>query len=347
MTGKVKAAVIGATGYAGAELVRLLITHPMVSICGLSSVSFEGKELSDVYPSFKKIQLPILTDAENAINDADVVFASLPHGLSEELAEKCVEKGTLFIDLGADFRLESEDEYKEWYKKDFDKPDIHKDAVYALPELFRDRIKDAKIIANPGCYPTAASLALYPALKMGLIEKEGIIIDAKSGVTGAGRGLTQNTHYPEANESISAYKVGSHRHTPEIEQTLSYASGEKINLLFVPHLLPVNRGIEETIYTKAKTKKTIAEIHSMYEEFYKDEQFVRIEKLGVSAQIRNVARSNYCDISLHCDERTGTLIFCSCIDNMVKGAAGQAIQNMNICFGFKESCGLEAFPAGF
>ncbi len=347
MTDKIKAAVIGATGYAGAELVRLLITHPKVEIIGLSSVSFEGQEIADVYPSFKKKNLPTLTSAETAIENADVVFASLPHGLSEEIAEKCIENGILFIDLGADFRLESEEEFKEWYKKDFDKPRLHKEAVYALPELFRNKIKDAKIIANPGCYPTAAALALFPALKMGLIKSEGIIIDAKSGVTGAGRGLTQNTHYPETNETISAYKVGSHRHTPEIEQTLSRATGEKIKLLFVPHLLPVNRGIEETIYAELNTDKSLEEMHEMYENFYKDEEFVRIEKLGVSAQIRNITRSNYCDISLHIDKRTNTLILCSCIDNMVKGAAGQAIQNMNIHFGFDEDCGIDAFPVGF
>lgn len=344
---KIKAAVVGATGYAGAELVRLLAMHPCVEITGLSSVSFAGKDIAEVYPNFKKISLPTLADADTAIKNADVVFASLPHGLSESIAETCLAQGTLLIDLGADFRLESEEEYSEWYKKPFDKPEIHGGAVYALPELFREKIKDAKIIANPGCYPTAAALALFPALKLGFIEKDGIIIDAKSGVTGAGRGLTQNTHYPEANESISAYKVGAHRHTPEIEQTLSYAIGEKMNLLFVPHLLPVNRGIEETIYAKLKCDLTADEIREAYREFYRDEQFVRIEEAGSTAQIRNVTRSNYCDISIHIDSRTGTLILCSCIDNMVKGAAGQAIQNMNIYFGIDESAGIDALPAGF
>ncbi len=347
MNKKIKAAVVGATGYAGAELVRLLALHPNVEIIGLSSVSFEGKEIAEIYPNFKKIGLPTLTDADTAISDADVVFASLPHGLSEPIAEKCLANGTLLIDLGADFRLESEDEYKEWYKKPFDKPELHNGAVYALPELFRDRIKDAKIIANPGCYPTAASLALAPALKRGFIETDGIIIDAKSGVTGAGRGLTQTTHYPEANESIFAYKIGAHRHTPEIEQSLSHAAGQPIKVVFVPHLLPVNRGIEETIYAKLKGGVTIEEIRKAYETFYQNEPFVRIEASGASAQIRNVTRSNYCDISIHGDMRTGTLILCSCIDNMVKGAAGQAIQNMNIHFGFSEECGIDALPAGF
>lgn len=344
---KIKAAVIGATGYAGAELVRLLARHPYVEISGLSSVSFEGKGISEVYPNFKKTVLPTLTDADSAIVGADVVFASLPHGLSEPLAEKCIAMGSTLIDLGADFRLESEDEYKEWYKKPFDKPELHTDAVYAQPELFRDTIKDAKIIANPGCYPTAAALALFPAVKAGYIETDGIIIDAKSGVTGAGRSLTQTTHYPEANESISAYKVGEHRHTPEIEQSLSRACGHPMKVLFVPHLLPVNRGIEETIYARLKGKATVDEIREAYVKFYENEQFVRIEPKGTSAQIRNVVRSNYCDISVHGDMRTGTLILCSCIDNMVKGAAGQAIQNMNIRFGFDEDCGIDMLPAGF
>lgn len=343
----IHAAIIGATGYAGAELVRLLGGHPEVEITGLSSVSFAGQPIADVYPNFKKKPLPVLTDEDTAIQGADVVFASLPHGLSEPLAEKCAAQNTLLIDLGADFRLESEEDYEEWYKKPFDKPELHGGAVYSLPELFRDRIKTASIIANPGCYPTAAALGLAPALKNGLVHTEGIIIDAKSGVTGAGRGLTQNTHYPETNESISAYKIGAHRHTPEIEQTLSHMAGAPITLTFVPHLLPVNRGIEETIYVKLKDGVTMDTVRKAYEEFYKDEMFVRLEKEGSVAQIRCVNRSNFCDISLHCDKRTGTLIVCSCIDNMVKGAAGQAIQNMNIYFNLPESMGIDALPAGF
>jgi len=343
----IHAAVIGATGYAGAELVRLLASHPEVEITGLSSVSFAGKSIAEVYPNFKKTVLPVLSDEDTAIKGADVVFASLPHGLSEPLAEKCAAQNTLLVDLGADFRLESEADYEEWYKKPFDKPELHTGAVYALPELFRDQIKNAKIIANPGCYPTAAALGLAPALKNGLVETKGIIIDAKSGVTGAGRGLTQNTHYPETNESISAYKIGAHRHTPEIEQTLSHMAGENIRLTFVPHLLPVNRGIEETIYVPLKNGVSLETVRQAYEEFYKDEQFVRIEDAGNVAQIRCITRSNYCDISLHLDKRTGTLIICSCIDNMVKGAAGQAIQNMNIYFDLPESMGIDALPAGF
>jgi len=343
----IHAAIIGATGYAGAELVRLLACHPHVEITGLSSVSFEGKPISEIYPNFKKVKLPILADAESSIVGADVVFASLPHGLSEPLAEQCAASGALLIDLGADFRLESEEDYKEWYNKPFDKPELHNGSVYALPELFRDTIKSAKIIANPGCYPTAAALGLAPALQNGLIKTAGIIIDAKSGVTGAGRSLTQTTHYPEANESISAYKVGAHRHTPEIEQTLSHMANTPVKVTFVPHLLPVNRGIEETIYAPLADGVSLEKVREVYESFYQDEPFVRLEPAGSAAQIRNITRSNFCDISLHCDKRNNMLIICSCIDNMVKGAAGQAIQNMNLYFHLEETCGLEMLPAGF
>ena len=343
----IRVSIIGATGYAGAELVRLLLTHPNVEIAGLSSVSFAGSEIASVYPNFKKCSLPTLTDADTAIANADVVFASLPHGLSEPLAEKCLSAGKLLIDLGADFRLENEEDYEAWYKKPFDKPELHSGAVYALPELFREKIPGAKILANPGCYPTAAALGLAPALRHGFIQKEGIIIDAKSGVTGAGRSLTQNTHYPEANETISAYKIGIHRHTPEIEQTLSHMAGSSIHVTFVPHLLPINRGIEETIYAHLVPGISLATVRAAYESAYKDETFVRLEDNGNTAQIRFVTRSNYCDISLHSDMRTGTLIVCSCIDNMVKGAAGQAIQNMNLYFGLPEETGIEAVPAGF
>lgn len=344
---KIHAAIVGATGYAGAELVRLLLTHPQTIITGLSSVSFAGKEIAEIYPNFKKYPLPTLSDADVAIAEADVVFASLPHGLSESLAEQCIASGKLLIDLGADFRLESEEDYESWYKKPFDKPNLHTGAVYALPELFREQIRGAKIIANPGCYPTAAALGLAPALRNACIEPTGIIIDAKSGITGAGRGLTQNTHYPEANESISAYKIGTHRHTPEIEQTLTHMAGEAVRVTFVPHLLPVNRGIEETIYARLRPGVSLETIREIYVSAYHDEPFVRLEEDGNAAQIRYVSRSNYCDISLHCDMRTGTFIVCSCIDNMVKGAAGQAIQNMNLYFGLPEETGIDMVPAGF
>ena len=344
---KIKAAVIGATGYAGAELVRLLLGHPQVELTALCSKSFEGQKLSDIYPSFLGLCDKVCINQSEAVDMTDVVFACLPHGLSEPLAAECLEKGRKFVDLGADFRLESEEEYTEWYDKPFDKPEIHGKAVYCIPELFRDIAKDTDIIANPGCYPTSAALGLAPALEAGIVETDSIIVDSKSGVTGAGRGLTQTTHYPDCNEAFSPYKVGVHRHTPEIEQTLSKVGGKKVKITFVPHLLPVNRGIVSTMYIKLKDGITKEQVREVYESKYENEQFVRVLKDGATANLRNVKFTNMCDISLHIDVRTNTLIVVSTIDNMVKGAAGQAIQNMNLIFGLPEETGLDLIPPAF
>ena len=249
--------------------------------------------------------------------------------------------------MGADFRLESEDEYKEWYGCEFLDKDLHKKAVYGLPELFRENIKGKKVIANPGCYTTGAPLALAPAVVNHLVSTDGIIIDSKSGVTGAGRKPNQGNHYPELNEGFHAYKVANHRHTPEIEQTLSKLSGKNVKITFVPHLLPVNRGIISTCYARLNEGVTKEQIRKAYEDFYKDEFFVRLLPDGANADIHNIKYSNFCDISLHVDERTGTFIAISAIDNMVKGAAGQAIQNMNIIFGLDEKTGLVIVPPAF
>ena len=240
-----------------------------------------------------------------------------------------------------------EDEYKEWYGCEFLDHELHKKSVYGMPELFRENIKGKKIIANPGCYTTGAPLALAPAVKGGLVSTDGIIIDSKSGVTGAGRKPNQGNHYPELNEGFHAYKVANHRHTPEIEQTLSKLSGKSVKITFVPHLLPVNRGIISTCYARLNEGVTKEQIRAAYEEFYKDEFFVRVLPDGANADIHNIKYSNFCDISLHVDERTGTFIAISAIDNMVKGAAGQAIQNMNIIFGLDEKTGLIIVPPAF
>lgn len=344
----IKAGVVGATGYAGAELVRLLTGHPQAELAAISSVSFTGQALSDIYPAYYHICDLVCGTQEEVVEKSDVVFAALPHGLSQELAKTCYDAGKVFIDLGADFRLENEDNYKEWYGGTYLYKELHEQAVYALPELFREQIRGKKIIANPGCYTTAVPLALAPALRKGYIAAEGIIADCKSGVTGAGRKLTQNTHYPELNEGFSAYKVAAHRHTPEMEQSLSHvAGGAPVKLTFVPHLLPVNRGILATCYAKLQKEASLQEIRQAYEEQYGDEPFIRLLPEGRVADIKNVRYSNYCDISLHMDPRTNTFIAISAIDNMVKGAAGQAIQNMNLAFGLDETCGLMLTPPAF
>ena len=350
----IKVSIIGATGYAGAELVRLLLSHPKVELKNISSKSFVGETIGKIYNNLNKYCDKVLIDENNIFEDSDVIFASLPAGLSEEIAKKCFEKNILFIDLGADFRLSNEEDYKKWYKKDYKYKEIHKEAIYSIPEIIKydnfynkKDLKNAKIIGNPGCYPTSIALALSPALINKIIEKEDIIIDSKSGATGAGRELTLNTHFTECNEAFAPYKIAEHRHTPEIEQTLSNIYGEDIKITFVPHLLPINRGILSTIYTKLKNKNSLENIYNLYKDFYKDSKFIRVLNIGNIANLKNVKYSNYCDISIHIDERMNKLIIVSAIDNMVKGAAGQAIQNMNIALGFEEDAGLNMIPPAF
>lgn len=343
----VKAGIIGATGYAGIELVRILLRHPDMELTAVSSVSFEGKTLSEVYPTLREICDMTCTTAADVVEKSDVVFAALPHGLSQETAEDCAKAGKKFIDLGADFRLDDPAEYEKWYGCPVVYPELHEQAVYGLPELFREQIQKTGIIGNPGCYPTSVALGLAPALRNGLIETDGLVIDSKSGTTGAGRKPAQNTHYPDCNESFSAYKVASHRHTPEMEQTLSKVAGEKVTLTFVPHLLPVNRGILSTMYARMKPGVSLAAVRSAYEKAYAGERFVRLLPEGEEVNIRSVRGSNYCDIQLYEDPHTGLLIVTSVIDNMVKGAAGQAVQNANLLFGLPEDAGLDMVPLAF
>lgn len=343
----IKAGIVGATGYAGVELVRLLQSHPQVETAGISSVSYEGKSISEVYPNLYEICDDTLESEDKLIGKCDVIFASLPHGLSEKLAKKCVAAGVKLIDLGADFRLDSEEEYLKWYKKSYEEKDLHEKSVYVIPELMRAQYKGQPIIGNPGCYPTSIALGLAPLMQSGVVKDDGIVIDSKSGVTGAGRGLADNTHYPNCNEAFSPYKIASHRHTPEIEQTLSKLAGKQIRVTFVPHLLPVNRGIISTIYASLTADISAEELYALYEKFYAREKFVRVLPLGKVANLRDVKMSNYCDISVHTDGHTGRAIIVAAIDNMVKGAAGQAIQNMNIMFGLKEDCGLDFVPPAF
>ena len=344
---KIKVGVVGATGYAGSEICRLILGHPQAELAAISSVSFEGMALSDVYPAYYQLCDMVCGTQEEVVEKSDVIFAALPHGLSQELGVQCYALGKTFIDMGADFRLESEEEYKEWYGGTYQDKALHQEAVYGLPEFFREKIKGKKLIANPGCYTTAVPLALVPALEAGFIEPQGIIADCKSGVTGAGRKPSQSNHYPELNESFTAYKVANHRHTPEIEQTLSKISGEKLKLTFVPHLLPINRGILATCYAKLKPGVTEDQLWEAYHARYDGEYFVRLLKKGQVANVKNVHYTNFCDVSLFVDGRTGTFVAISAIDNMVKGAAGQAIQNMNLSFGLEETTGLQLVPPAF
>ena len=343
---KIKAGIIGATGYAGVELVRLLSAHPHVLLESASSVSYSGEDITNIYPNLKGgSKLILKNDPDEVINSSDVVFASLPHGLSQDLAKKTIEKGSIFIDLGADFRLENEEDYINWYQGVFLDKGLHNKAVYGLSEVFRKEIKGSQLIANPGCYPTSIALALYPGLQKGAISVDDIIIDSKSGATGAGRTMTQNTHFPECNESLTAYKAEGHRHIPEIKQVLSKFAGTGVNITFIPHLVPINRGILSTIYCKYKGSSE--SLRLLYEETYKNEPFVTVLQTGEYANVRNVRLSNSCHISLHFDNKSDRLVICSAIDNMVKGAAGQAIQNMNIIFGLDECSGLSSIAPAF
>ena len=342
-----KVGIIGATGYVGAELLRILLNHKNVEVAALSSVSFEGQGINEIYKTFFNKTDLICETADDVVEKSDVIFTALPHGLSEGIAAKCVESGKICIDIGADFRLTNEAEYKEWYGKDFTKPEIHKLSVYGLPELNREKIKNTKLVANPGCYPTSIELGLMPLMKNSLIETEGIVADSKSGATGAGRKLTDSSHFCDLNENFAPYKVGAHRHTPEIEETLGVMANDKVTVTFTPHLLPINRGIVSTIYCTPKSEVNLEELHKLYTETYKDEPFVNVLPLGQTACSRDVRFSNFCNISLHLNYRKDQIIVVSTIDNMIKGAAGQAIQNMNIILGFDETEGLNFISPAF
>lgn len=346
MEEKVNVGIIGATGYAGVELLRLLLSHSKVKVAAISSKSYEGENIQDIYPNFREIFSSLLCDNDTVIDSSDIVFSSLPSGFSEPIARQCVDKGKKLIDLGADFRLKDEKDYKNWYNLEYNDKELHDDSVYSIPELHKDLLTGKSIIGNPGCYPTSICLGIAPILKNKLFDGD-IIIDSKSGVTGAGRGLSITTHFPECNSNFSAYKISQHRHTPEIEQTLSNIAGKKINVTFVPHLIPINRGILSTIYVKLKKCSGLLDVYKIYVDFYSDCKFVRVLPVGSSASIKNVKYSNYCDVSLHLDKINNRLIICSAIDNTVKGAAGQAIQNMNLMLGFDEDEGLNLIPPAF
>ena len=336
----VNVGIIGVSGYTGQELIRILLSHPRVRIAALYSRSASGKSISELFPEFA-CRLDLVCskpDIKDIASKCDLVFLALPHTTSLEFVPQLLKAGKRVIDLSADYRLKDLKIYEKFYQHKHKDNISLKEAVYGLPELSRAKIKSAKLIANPGCYPTAAILALAPLVALNLVDLNSIIIDAKSGVSGAGKKLAESFLFSEANEDFKAYKVGVHQHTPEISQGLSSLAGRKVDVTFVPHLLPLNRGILETIYAKIIKGKKNTGLVELYKKFYKKEPFVRIKAEGSYPRLKDVVGTNFCDIGIKDDQ--DTIIVISAIDNLVKGASGQAVQNMNIMYGFPENLGL-------
>ncbi|MCX8030738.1 MAG: N-acetyl-gamma-glutamyl-phosphate reductase [Thermodesulfovibrionales bacterium] len=340
----IKVAICGASGYTGAELLRILHLHPEVEITAVTSEKSIGQKVSDVFPhlsNFNDLKYEPLNKL-SLLPKADLFFMALPHAASQEAVSFFYNHGKKVIDLSADYRLSNPITYEQWYKTPHRYLEILKNAVYGLPEIYREKIKKANLIANPGCYPTSVIIAVYPAIKEGLIEPDTIIIDSKSGTTGAGRKSTLDFSYCEVNEGFKAYGIGIHRHTPEIEQELSLIAKKDLTVNFTPHLLPIDRGILSTIYTKLTKKVDTADIIEVYREKFLREPFVRVLEEGFFPNTKNVRGSNFCHIGLKVVKRTNSLIIVSAIDNLVKGASGQAIQNMNIMMGFEETTSLKS-----
>ncbi len=342
----IKAGIIGATGYAGGELVRLLTAHKEAEIKWYGSRSYIDKKYADVYQNmFRIVEDRCLDDNMEALSkEVDVIFTATPQGLCASLVNEEILSRTKIVDLSADFRIQDVNIYEHWYGIQHPSPQFISEAAYGLCEINRERVKGARLVANPGCYPTCTILSVYPLLKEGLIEPNTIIVDAKSGTSGAGRGAKVDNLYCEVNENIKAYGVAVHRHTPEIEEQLGYAAGESLRINFTPHLVPMNRGILITAYASLKREVSYEEVRAAYDKYYASERFVRVLDLDVCPQTKWVEGSNYVDVNFKIDARTGRVIMMGAMDNLVKGAAGQAVQNMNLMFGLKESEGLELVP---
>ena len=340
----IKVGIAGATGYVGIELIHVLLNHPKVKIVYAASQSHTGVPLVQVYPHLQTmidIECSAL-DAKEMAQQCDVIFTALPHGHALMLVQPILDAGKKLIDLGADFRLKDPGSYEKWYNHPPASLELLEKSVYGLPELgSRDKIRNAQIIANPGCYPTCSALGCMPAIAAGMIKTDAMILDAKSGTSGAGKELSLGSHFCEVAENFKAYGVGgSHRHTPEIEQVLGEIAGYPVIVQFTPHLLPVVRGLLVTAYLPLKKDVSAEDVWKIYSNAYKQEPFIRLCPLGTFPQTANVRGSNYCDIGLIVDKRTGKLIVISCIDNLVKGASGQAVQNMNLMFSLPETMGL-------
>lgn len=343
----IKVGIIGSTGYAGAEIVKLIQNHPEAEVVWFGSKSFEGEPFASVYRNmFELVDEKCLGDNIDELADkVDVIFTATPQGLCSKIINEDVLSKCKVIDLSADFRIKDVETYEKWYGIKHESPDYIEEAVYGLCEINRDKTKDARLIANPGCYTTCSILSIYPLVKEGLIDPKSIIVDAKSGTTGAGRGAKIANLFCEVNENIKAYGVTTHRHTPEIEEQLSYAAGKSVVINFTPHLVPMQRGILVTAYADLTEDVTYDDVKEIYDKYYKDEKFIRVLDKDVCPETRFVANSNYTDINFKIDERTNRIVMMGALDNLVKGAAGQAVQNMNIMFGLPEEMGIDLVPS--
>ncbi len=334
--------IVGASGYTGRELIKILLDHPQVKIAHLTSETYKGKKISELHKGrvgfmdkkFEKLNI------DEVAGDSDLIFLALPHGRSQKPAAEFLERGRKVIDLSADYRLMDKSLYKKWYWLKHSYPRVLQRAVYGLPEIYQEDIKKSSLVANPGCYPTGIILGVAPLLAHRLGDENSIIADAKSGVSGAGRRLDIAYHFSECHENLTAYNVGKHRHTPEIEQELSRISRKKITISFTPHLVPMDRGILSTIYVNLRGKVSRERIRDVYKKYYRKAPFVKILPEDTFPEVRNILETNFCEIGLTVDKRTGRIIIITVIDNLVKGASGQAVQNMNLMSGFKETEGL-------
>jgi N-acetyl-gamma-glutamyl-phosphate reductase len=340
-----KVAVVGASGYTGVELLRILSGHPEVAVTCVTSERSAGKTVGEIFPSVRDRYTQVLEKLEpmQVCEKADFIFTALPHQAAMLVVPSFLEKGKKVVDLSADYRFHDPALYGAWYQPHMN-PDLLAKAVYGLPELHRKAIAESDLVGNPGCYPTSIILGLAPLLKKGLLDISTIIADSKSAVSGAGRGAKVDTLFCEVNEGFKAYGIAAHRHTPEIEQELSLLAGEQVTISFTPHLVPMDRGILSTLYATLTKETSVDELLSLYQKFYRNEGFVRVLPEGAYPSTLYVRGSNFCDIGLTIDKRTGRVIVVSAIDNLVKGASGQAVQNMNIMNGFPENLGLDALP---
>lgn len=342
---KTRVGIVGATGYTGLELLRLLLHHPGIEVTALTSQKYAGQDIDRVFPSLtgslalKCEELSIERIAEKT----DFVFTAVPHKTAMETVPLFYQKGKRIVDLSADFRFQDPSVYESWYQK-HSCPELLSESVFGLPELHRERIRTARIVGNPGCYPTGALIGLIPLVKNEMISTESIIVDSKSGTSGAGRDIVLESLFCEVNEGVKAYKIFQHRHLPEIEGELSQLAGRKIKVNFVPHLIPMDRGILSTIYVTLTKRMTGEEVLSFYKEFYRQEPFVRVYPKGKLPNTKDVRGSNYCDVGMGVNEADGRAVIVTAIDNLVKGASGQAVENMNLMLGFPETLGLEVLP---